>query len=203
MPQRKNAPSSHGRVVGVLSICTLAITFIFSVANAERSAISHTAESFKRIKATRPDDLVPNQGLDTIRRISLPTKDLIVDKTTHLIYASVPGIALGRGNTLTQIDPVAGTIVSSVVVGSEPNKLAISDNNQYIYISLDGIGGVRRFDIASQTPQSQFLLGVDPSSGPMLPVDIDVMPGAPQTIAVSRRFPSLSPGHAGVAIFDN
>src|SRR5678815_879615 len=205
MPQIKNLPASSRLPVSALIVVVLASVFICSVAYAkrDRNRLHDSSLSKAKYAAKDKDATVQGQGLDTIRRVSLPTKDLIVDKNTHLVYASVPSNALGRGNTLTQIDPNAGTIGSSVFVGTEPNKLAISDNNQFIYVALDGVGGVRRFDIGSQTAQLQFSLGVSPSDGPMLVADLDVMPGAPQSVAVSRRFPNLSPGHAGVAIFDN
>jgi hypothetical protein len=147
----------------------------------------------------QPDTVPPN----SVRRLSLPANDLIVDSNTQTIYASVPGTAGAIGNSLTRIDPVAGTIGASVFIGSDPRKLAISDNKQFIYAGLDGEGAVRRFDIASQTAQLRFSLGNSGDNGPMLVEDIEVLPGAPQSVAISRRFPRLSPAHAGVVIYDN
>src|SRR4029079_6882884 len=145
----------------------------------------------------------PLQPATTIRKLDLATSDLIVDQSTHLIYASVPGGVLTRGNSITQSEPVAGTIGASIPVGSDPNKLAISDNNQFIYVGLDGEGGVRRFDIATQSAQLRFQLGVTQFNGPMFVSDMEVLPGTPGSVAISRRFSNLSPDHAGVAIFDN
>jgi hypothetical protein len=62
---------------------------------------------------------------------------------------------------------------------------------------------VRRFDTASQLPGIVFALGSDPTYGPLYAEDIAVSPGAPETIAVSRRIPAVSPSHAGVAIYDS
>ena len=78
-----------------------------------------------------------------IRQISLAAKDLVYDPVGQRIYASLPGSA-PNGNSLVQIEPVAGTVGAPVFVGSEPGKLAISDNSQYIYVSLDGSAAVRR-----------------------------------------------------------
>ena len=196
MPRTTNMRASR-LLPSLLIIAGLVSAFIYSSALAKRTSSAH---EYWREAAVESGPLTSQ---NTIRTIPLATKDLIVDKNSHLIYASVPSNVPSRGNSLTQIDPNAGTIVSSVLVGTEPNKLAISDNNQFIYVSLDGVGGVRRFDIASQTAQLQILLGVSQMNGPMLVADLEVLPGTPQSVAVSRRFPNLSPGDAGVAIFDD
>jgi hypothetical protein len=109
-----------------------------------------------------------------------------------------------NGNSLAQIDPFAGTVGTPVFIGSEPGRLAISDNSQYIYASLDGAAAVRRFDIGSQTAGIQFALGSDQSTGPFAVEDMGVMPGQPDTVAISRRTQSGgSPRSRGVAIYDN
>ena len=77
--------------------------------------------------------IVPN----TVRQIALNTKDLVYDPVGQRIYASLPS-AVANGNSLVQIEPVAGTVGTPVFIGSEPSKLAISSNSQYIYAALDG-----------------------------------------------------------------
>jgi hypothetical protein len=52
------------------------------------------------------------------------------------IYASGPSSAGASGNSITPIDPIANVVGQPVFVGSEPNKLAISDNGQVIYAVL-------------------------------------------------------------------
>jgi serine protease len=135
--------------------------------------------------------------------VDLATNDIIYDPLTETIYASVPSSAGSRANSITPIDPSTGTIGSSVFIGSEPGKLAMSDDGQYLYVSLDGAAAVRRFDIASQTAGPQFSLGTDPTYGPYYVEDIEVLPGNPEAVAVSRKNLGVSPRHAGVAIYDN
>src|SRR5205807_3627817 len=137
-----------------------------------------------------------------IRQIALTTKDLVYDPVGQRIYASLPGSA-PNGNSLVQIEPVAGTVGTPVPMGSEPGKLAISDNSQYIYASLDGAAAVRRFDIASQTAGLQFTLGSDPTYGNFFVDDMEVMPGQPTTVAVARKRQGFTPRAMGVAIYDN
>src|SRR5205807_2476078 len=93
-----------------------------------------------------------------VRQLALAANDLVYDPGTRQIYASVPSSAGSTGNSITAIDPVSGALGSPVFVGSEPDKLALSDDNQYLYVGLDGAAAVRRFDLASQTAGPQFSL---------------------------------------------
>ncbi|MDX6384781.1 MAG: hypothetical protein QOK48_2354 [Blastocatellia bacterium] len=137
-----------------------------------------------------------------IRQISLATKDIVYDPVGARIYATVPSSA-ANGNSIAQIDPFAGTLGASVFIGSEPGRLAISDNSQYIYAALDATATVRRFDIAAQTAGLEFPLGSDSFKGTYYVEDLAVLPGQPESIAVSRMYKSGSPRHAGVGVYDN
>lgn len=151
----------------------------------------------------------PRGGISNIapfsvyRVIPLTANDLIYDRFGRKVYASVPSTAQTAGNTITPIDPSTGTVGVPVFVGSEPGKLAILDNGQYLYVSLDGAAAVRRFDLASQTPGLQFSLGADSFFGPYYVDDMEVLPANPAAIAVSRKNLGISPRHAGVAIYDD
>jgi len=146
---------------------------------------------------------VPTPGVGELRQIALATNDLAVGPTSATIFASVPSSGGANGNSITPINATAGTLEQSVFVGSEPNKLAISDNGSTIYVALDGANAVRKFDTGSRAPGLQFSLGGDQFFGPYRAEDISVAPGQPNVIAVSRLRPGVSPRHGGVAIFDN
>ncbi len=138
-----------------------------------------------------------------IRQIPLATNDIIYDPFTQKIYASVPSSAGSIGNSITAIDPAEGAVGTSVFVGSEPAKLAISEDGRYVYVGLDGAAAVRRFIIPEQAAELQFPLGSDPFAGPFFVEDIEVQPGNLEVVAVSRRNRGFSPKHEGVAIYDN
>jgi hypothetical protein len=148
--------------------------------------------------------LIPAAGFGaTLRLISLQVNDLIYDAARQRIYASVPSSGGTRANTITVIDPLTGTLGPSVFVGSEPGKLALSDDSQYLYVALDGAGAVRRVNLLTLTPGLQFPVGSDAFFGTMFVEDMAVLPGAPQSVAISRRFVSVTPRHAGVAVYDD
>jgi sugar lactone lactonase YvrE len=131
-----------------------------------------------------------------VDKVNLPANDLVINAATQTLYASVPSTAgEAAGNSITSIDPKTGTIGASTFVGSEPNKLALSDDGQVLYVNLDGAKAVRRFDTATKTPGTQFTIGVD------RPTDMEVVPGSPQSLAVSRG--STFGTNGGVAVYDN
>lgn len=135
--------------------------------------------------------------------IDLPTNDLIYDPGSGFIYASIPGAAGALGNTVTKINPATGAVGPSVFVGSEPAALALSDDGSFLYVGLDGSATVRRVVLSSFTAGLEFALGTDPFFGLYYAEDIEVQPGDPTTVAVSRRFTGVSPRHAGVGIYEN
>ena len=126
-----------------------------------------------------------------VRRAELTANDLVYSHATQSLYASVPSSAGTSGNSITKITPETAVVGPSIFVGSEPNKLAISDNGQTLYMNLDGANSVRRFDVPSQTPGLQFSTSSQP------PIDMEVVPGSPDSVALSRGISS------GVAIYDN
>ena len=138
-----------------------------------------------------------------VRKVDLAANDLVVNPATQTLYASVPSTAGARGNSVTAINPQEATLGASTFVGSEPNRLAISDDAQLIYVGIDGASAVRRVDLATQTAAQQFALGNSQFGGPLRANDIAVAPGQPTVVAVSRRNTCCSPSHEGVAVFDN
>jgi VCBS repeat-containing protein len=153
---------------------------------------------------TPPPDPTPDPEMPAnihMTTLNLKAKDLIYDPQTQLIYASVPGAAGVLGNTLTPIDPVTGQVKPAVYVGSEPGKLAISPEGRVIYISVTGSAQVARFDTYTQSVTKTFSLGNDDWSGPIMAYDMTVMPGAPNTVAIVRRY--VDSYGAGMAIYDD
>ncbi|HEU4837007.1 MAG TPA: Calx-beta domain-containing protein, partial [Pyrinomonadaceae bacterium] len=148
---------------------------------------------------------VPDGPTEFIRRINLTTNDLVYSSTTGRIYASLPSLAGSNGNSIAAIDPATGAITSTTFIGSEPNKLALSDDGHSLYVTLDGAAAIRRFDALTNTPGLQFSTGTDPffGRGRYDIADIAVAPANPGTIAVARQFSNVSPAQAGVAIFDD
>lgn len=118
--------------------------------------------------------------------LALPNKDLIFSKATGKLYASVPsGAGAGLGNSIVPIDPYTGLIGTPIWVGSEPGRLALSDDGYTLWVSLDGISGVRKVDLRNgvATPV-QITIPGDGHTGNYTVTDIDVLPGTTDSIAI-------------------
>ena len=138
----------------------------------------------------------PTPPATFVRQVPLTTNDMIYSAGKQSLYASVPSSVGTSGNSITPIDPVTATVGTPVFVGSEPNKLAVSDDQHTMYVGLNGAGAVRRFDLNTQTAGFQFALGFESFSGLRTAQGLAVMPGAPNTVAVNRS-------NSTTAIYDN
>jgi hypothetical protein len=138
-----------------------------------------------------------------VRKIALKSNDLVYSAATNKLYASIPSSAGAGGNTITPVDPSTGTVGTPVFIGSESNRLALSDDGVTLYASLDSAFSVRRMNLQTQTPGAQFAVGQDSFLGLFVVNDMAVAPGAPDVVAVDRYYRGTSPPEAGVAIYDN
>jgi Calx-beta domain len=139
-----------------------------------------------------------------IRQVPLINNDIAYSPSTGLFYASVPSTAGSSGNSIQSINPETGALGSSVFIGSEPTKLAMSDDNQTLYVALEGAASARKYNVVSQTATPQFSLAFGSGViGPLFPNDLAVEPGNPNAVAVSRANRFSSPDSDGVAIYDN
>lgn len=112
--------------------------------------------------------------------IPLRARDLAYSSLTGMLYASVPGDAMKYANSLAVIDPRTGSIVTSIPVGTDPSKLAISDDSRYLYVVYDRTS-IKRFDLSTQRSDRSFRVTI---GSPFDIPDIKVMPGQPDTVAV-------------------
>jgi len=132
-----------------------------------------------------------------IRQLSLPTQDLAYDPFTTRLYATVPASGGAFSNSLVRVDPATGNIESSQWIGPDPNRLAVSDGGQYLYVGVDGESSVRQYELGSQAPGPEFSVGEG-----LYAFDLAVMPENPEVVAVSRsQFNGFGP--IGVAIYDD
>ncbi len=134
-------------------------------------------------------------GLETM--VNVPANDLVYSALTGRLYASIPGMDPIRGNTITEIDPSTGGIGASVWVGSNPGRLAVSDDGATLYVAVNGAGAVRRVGLATLTSAGQFWLGPG-----VWAEDLAVLPGDPDSVAVVRREEDSS-GDLGTGVYTN
>ena len=136
--------------------------------------------------------------------------DLLWDPARNIMYISQPGTSSKNPDTVIAIDPVSLSVqwTYSPGTGSEPDHLALSADEKYLYVGLDGNGTVERLDLGNQqgVPDISIPLGTDSNLGPYYAMDIEVDPVQSTTIAVARGVPpivSIVQAAGGVAIYDN
>ena len=129
--------------------------------------------------------------------------DLVWDTNAAKIYVSMPGIQGDAGDAIGIVDPVPGIVTSSGFLGSDPGKLSLSDNGQYLYVALNGANAIQQLTLPNfQVNAAWNLGGVGNFDGPYYALDLQVAPGAPQTTAVTLANFGVSPSSAAVAIYD-
>jgi hypothetical protein len=105
---------------------------------------------------------------------------LVADPKRNRIYAAMAGTFNKPGSEVAIIDPEATAVIGSIPVGQSPGVMAISDDARYLYIAIDGFGAIRRVDLDTGIPDLTIPLSPRGSQA----LDLAVMPGAPETLAV-------------------
>ena len=70
--------------------------------------------------------------------LNQPANDIIFDPVSNVILFSSPSSDAVHGNTISALDLASESIISSLFAGSEPNVLALSSDNQFLYSGIDG-----------------------------------------------------------------
>src|SRR5579864_5904733 len=133
---------------------------------------------------------------NTLAVFNQPANDIAFDPLRQVLYLTVPSTA-PNGNSIAVFDLATSTVTGSQFAGSNPNLLAISDDNQFLYASLDGAVGVQRFNLSGILPDVEFSVGGDSFIGPHVAFDVQPAPGQPHTVAVSTA------AEGGITVFDD
>lgn len=72
---------------------------------------------------------IPEQS--GVRLLSLKVNNLVWDPYQQKIYVSVPVVSSVNPNTISVLDPFTGALTGSRFVGSEPDRVALSDDGQF------------------------------------------------------------------------
>lgn len=132
----------------------------------------------------------------------IPSNDIVFSPLTQRLYASIPSSAGLMGNSIAIIDPVRASVVQTIFVGSEPNKLALSEDGATLYVALDGQAAIRSIDLLSRTASQPFLFSTSPEL--LTAQDIQFIPGSKDTLAIAKsQLGTAGYFPRGVSIFDH
>ncbi len=135
--------------------------------------------------------------------VDVVANDVAGDPTRNLIYASVPSSVATYGNNVVTIDGTTGVIVKSTYVGSEPDRMVISDDGKFLYVALDGSSNVERLILPSMTLDFTVSLSADSFFGPNVALDLAVSHVDSNVWASSSGNVGVSPqAQKGVVVYD-
>jgi len=138
----------------------------------------------------------------TATTITLSANWLVYNPFDFRLYASVASLQGTGGNAIAVIDPYSGTVTKSIYVGSEPRRMALSDDGKSLWVALDGSGSVRQVDLVSGTAGQQFRVGTDGSYGPWYADDLAVLPGTHNSVVLTR-YSHGNTGTFGPVVYDD
>ena len=137
--------------------------------------------------------------------IGIPNNSMVYDSVNGLFYVSVPSSAgAPYGNSVVSVDPETGALGTPILVGSEPDKLAISSDGKTLWVGLDGASAVRQVDLATGTAGLQFSLGGNGGlyDSPPTVLALAALPGTANSVVVATNgginVPSLAIYDSGV-----
>lgn len=135
-------------------------------------------------------------GTNVLRAIPVPSNKIAWNPQQQLIYATVPATASSYASSVVAIDPVTGKITASHAMATEPFLIAISDDDQYVYVTLKGSATIARLKLPSLTPDIQWTAGIADGIS-----DLQGAPGLPHTVAVAQVSSSSAPRQ--LAVYDD
>jgi hypothetical protein len=138
----------------------------------------------------------------TLSSLPVQANDMIWDPASQQFYLSVQSTNSSFANSVVALNPATGTFDTTQAVGNGPDRLAISGDDSYLYVGMDGSSSVERLTLPSLSADISIPIGS--SATPYYAMNIAVAPGAPQTIAVLRGVANIFPAdQGGVVIYDN
>ena len=130
-------------------------------------------------------NVVPGPNGYTFDLVDGTATDLAWDSLRNRIYLSVPASAPASANSVAVLDPVAEKIEATGSVGADPGVLALSDDDQYLYVGLRGTATVQRLTLPTLAPDLTIPFGSGSPSEVFRAHDIKVLPGNPRSVAIA------------------
>ncbi len=155
---------------------------------------------------TLPAAATPTIGALVELQVPVPATDLVFDDYRSLLYATVPSTAPQYANSIVAIDPLTGTVVHSLFLGSDPRSLAMPSDFSRLYVGLTGATYIVQIDPTTFTEVTRFstgTVGAPYNERVVYPEDIAVRPGGNDTLAVSLMSKIGNTLAEGIVVYRN
>ena len=145
-----------------------------------------------------------NSAGNHLTKINTPVNHIVWDTTHGSLYATLPNTG-ANANSVAAIDPITATVGTPVAAGNTPDLLALSTDDSFLYVSLDGTPSIVRFHLPALTLDSSFNLHLPTSysNGAETTLSMAVAPGSPHTIATIFGQLNTTPPTDGTFIYDD
>ncbi len=135
--------------------------------------------------------------------VGIVNNSMVYNPVNGLFYVSVPSsVGAPYGNSVVSVDPATGALGTPILVGSEPDKLAITADGNFLWVALDGASAVRKVNLSAGTAGLQFSLGGNTGvyAAPPTVYALAALPGATDSVVVAN---SGSSYNSALAIYDS
>ena len=129
---------------------------------------------------------------------NLKTSDLAYSSVTGQVYAAVPNASLINPNTLTPINPNTATLGTSIPIGFDPARVAVSSDGNNLFTVIGGLRAVQRYNIPSATADQLTTV----PGGPQI-TEMYTVPGRPNAILLHLASIGSSPPAVETVILEN
>ena len=134
----------------------------------------------------------------------ITTKQMVFEKTSAVLYATVSSLSPTYANSVVTIDPVTMTVLRTLHSGGGPNQLAVSDDGSLLYVGLDDDRKVAQLSLPGGSVNFVVGLGVEDSfNTAMVANSLIVLPGNPHAWVVSKCGVGFWPCGREIAVFDD
>ncbi len=100
-------------------------------------------------------------------------------------FLATLGSSMPSGNSVQFITPDTAALGATINVGSEPTRLALSDDSNYLYVLLTGASRIQRVNLLTQQKEASFPVIDQSGTYGTSNVNFAVQPGSENTLAVT------------------
>jgi uncharacterized repeat protein (TIGR01451 family) len=117
---------------------------------------------------------------ERLEKMILPAADLAYDAPSGRLYATVPNLSPGSNGLIDVIDPESAFVERFIVVDDAPGALALTDDGDFLYVTVKGNTAIQRVNLSSLTAEAPF-----PIAGPIF--QLAAVPGHPNQVLVCEQ----------------
>jgi len=132
--------------------------------------------------------------------VNAQARNCVFDAKRNKLYATVSSLDAVYGNSLVQVNPLTAMVERSLVIGSNPTKLTLTRDTNFLYLAFDGISFIKRVNLNTFTIDQTIALGSG-APGSYVAGDIATFALSPDLFVVARKYPNQSPSFAGIAAY--